>query len=311
MKQFFLRLKEFFGRNDEIADVTFTLIILFISTTSFFHVMEYWKLTNKVPFYIITAIATELVIIGAMFGIKYTRVAWFPFILGVLVQSIGNIFYSFINIDVNSDYFKQFMDLFKPWFELSYGDELEISNYKRVLAYSNGLFYLSPIVFLWAKLSLKKKVLVVKAQLLADEEAKKSSNFRSFTVDISDFQNKSQEEIDQYMSTIFDRMRNNKPNLEELKDVKIETPTEGQILDLNPNGDEYINTDVIEDPIETSNTSVYQSQPISIEGLEDESPENHSIDAETELMKRFYDTHMPEEITEVPETVIEEPEKKN
>lgn len=156
--KFFEILRKGFEENHKIADVIFTIIILFVSTTSFFHVMEYWTLTNKWPFYVITAIATELVIIGSMLAIRYTWVAWLPFILGVLVQGIGNIFYSYLNIDVNSDYFKAFQELFQPLFQLAYGDELVVANYKRVLAYSNGAFYLSPIVFLWAKMALKNKV---------------------------------------------------------------------------------------------------------------------------------------------------------
>ena len=155
---FLKRSSNFLEKSHNLADWIFTIIILFISTTSFFHVVEYWTLTNKFPFHFITAIATELVIIGSMMAIRYTGVSWIPFILGVIVQGIGNIFYSYININVDSEYFKQFMELFKPLFELAYGDELEIANYKRVLAYSNGLFYLSPIVFLWAKMSLKTKI---------------------------------------------------------------------------------------------------------------------------------------------------------
>jgi hypothetical protein len=155
---FLKRSANFLEKSHNLADWIFTIIILFISTTSFFHVVEYWTLTNKFPFHFITAIATELVIIGSMMAIRYTGVSWIPFILGVIVQGIGNIFYSYININVDSEYFKQFMELFKPLFELAYGDELEIANYKRVLAYSNGLFYLSPIVFLWAKMSLKTKI---------------------------------------------------------------------------------------------------------------------------------------------------------
>jgi len=155
---FFETIRKGFEENHKIADALFTIIILFVSVTSFFHVMEYWTLTNKFPFYVITAIATELVIIGSMLAIRYTDVAWVPFILGILVQGIGNIFYSYINIDVTSDYFKSFQELFQPLFEMAYGDELVEANYKRVLAYSNGAFYLSPIVFLWAKMSLKVKV---------------------------------------------------------------------------------------------------------------------------------------------------------
>jgi hypothetical protein len=160
MQNFFSFLKNIkseFEENHKIADFIFTVIIMFVSLTSFFHVMEYWTLTNKAPFYVITAIATELFILGSMLAIRYTSVAWIPFIFGIIVQGIGNIFYSYINIQVESVYFIAFQELFKPMFEIAYGDELELANYKRVLAYSNGLFYLSPIVFLWAKLSLKSQ----------------------------------------------------------------------------------------------------------------------------------------------------------
>jgi hypothetical protein len=160
MQNFFSFLKGIkseFEENHKVADFIFTVIIMFVSLTSFFHVMEYWTLTNKAPFYVITAIATELFILGSMLAIRYTSVAWIPFIFGIIVQGIGNIFYSYINIQVESVYFIAFQELFKPMFEIAYGDELELANYKRVLAYSNGLFYLSPIVFLWAKLSLKSQ----------------------------------------------------------------------------------------------------------------------------------------------------------
>ena len=152
------KIQSEFEENHKIADNFFTVIILFVSLTSFFHVMEYWTLTNKTPFHIITAIATELFILGSMFAIRYTWVAWIPFIFGFIVQSVGNIFYSYVNITPDSPYFQAFMELFKPMFELMYGDELELLHYKRFLAFTNGLFYLSPIMFLWAKLELKKKV---------------------------------------------------------------------------------------------------------------------------------------------------------
>lgn len=158
MIKFIKNIKSEFEENHKIADNVFSIIILFVSFTSFFHVMEYWTLTNKAPFHIVTAIATELFIIGSMFAIRYTWTAWIPFIFGFIVQSVGNIFYSYINIDVNSIYFQSFTELFQPSFELAYGDELVILNYKRFLAIANGLFYLSPIVFLITKLKLREKV---------------------------------------------------------------------------------------------------------------------------------------------------------
>lgn len=171
---FFKSIKSEFEENHKVADFIFTIIILFVSLTSFFHVMEYWTLTNKAPFYVITAIATELFILGSMLAIRYTSVAWIPFIFGIFVQGIGNVFYSYINIQVDSVYFLAFQELFKPMFEIAYGDELELANYKRVLAYSNGLFYLSPIVFLWAKLSLKSQTKKLNLKALNDLPIEKS-----------------------------------------------------------------------------------------------------------------------------------------
>lgn len=155
-------IRNTFKEDHTLANWIFVIIIAFISITSFFHVMQYWSLTNKTPFDVITAVATELIILGSMLAIRYTRAAWIPFIIGTLVQAVGNIFYSFISIDVESVKFIQFMELFQPWFQLMYGDELEIANYKRLLAYSNGLFYLSPIVFLYAKLKLGGHIKVLK-----------------------------------------------------------------------------------------------------------------------------------------------------
>lgn len=151
-------IKAEFEENHKIADNIFSIIILFVSFTSFFHVMEYWTLTNKAPFHIITAIATELFIIGSMFAIRYTWTAWIPFIFGFIVQSVGNIFYSYINIDATSLNFQSFTEVFQPQFEMAYGEELTLLHYKRFLAIANGLFYLSPVVFLLTKLKLRERV---------------------------------------------------------------------------------------------------------------------------------------------------------
>ncbi len=157
IKKIFFDIKNVFNDSRRIADNLFTVIILFISITSFFHVVDYWRLTNAHPFNIITGVATELIIFGSILAIKTTRTAWLTFILGTIVQGLGNVFYSYMQIDVNGAYFMAYTELFKPIFELMYGDELEVIHYKRLLSMFNGLFYMvTPIVFLIAKIYLNK-----------------------------------------------------------------------------------------------------------------------------------------------------------
>jgi hypothetical protein len=167
---------KFFKDQYKVTDAVFVLIIVFISLSSFFHVMKYWELTNKAPFQIITAISTELIIIGSMMMMRFTSAGWWTFIIGIVVQSIGNVYYSFLNINSSSAEFIAFTELFDPLFILLLGEDLEVVHYKRALSVFNGVFYISPIAFLYARQKLAAFVENKKKELALEEQNKIKTN---------------------------------------------------------------------------------------------------------------------------------------
>jgi hypothetical protein len=63
---------------------------------------------------------------------------WFMFGLVTLIQMIGNIFYSFKEIDANGDLFKSWVELTSPLWEMLGSDPGDIISQKRWLAFLEG-----------------------------------------------------------------------------------------------------------------------------------------------------------------------------
>jgi hypothetical protein len=118
----------------------FLVPILLVAGISISHVVSWYDIANPINWAIYLSIAIE---VGAMTALvaatnRIKGGVWFMFGLVTLIQMIGNIFYSFKEIDANGDLFKSWVELTSPLWEMLGSDPGDIISQKRWLAFLEG-----------------------------------------------------------------------------------------------------------------------------------------------------------------------------
>ena len=118
----------------------FLIPILLVAGISISHVVSWYDISNPFNWAVYLSIAVE---VGAMTALvaatnRIKGGVWFMFGLVTLIQMIGNIFYSYKEIDPNSDLFKAWVELTSPLWEMLGSDISDIISQKRWLAFLEG-----------------------------------------------------------------------------------------------------------------------------------------------------------------------------
>jgi hypothetical protein len=118
----------------------FLVPILLVAGISISHVVSWYSIANPINWAIYLSIAIE---VGAMTALvaatnKIKGGVWFMFGLVTLIQMIGNIFYSYKEIDETGDLFKSWVELTGPIWELMGTEQTDIVGLKRWLAFLEG-----------------------------------------------------------------------------------------------------------------------------------------------------------------------------
>jgi len=118
----------------------FLVPILLVAGISISHVVSWYNLANPISWAIYLSIAIE---IGAMTALvaatnKIKGGVWFMFGLVTFIQMIGNIFFSYKEIDANGDLFKSWVELTSPVWEAFGTDITDVVSLKRWLAFLEG-----------------------------------------------------------------------------------------------------------------------------------------------------------------------------
>ena len=179
----------------------FLMPIILTMIVSMAHVIKWYDMSNPLSWAIFMSISVE---VGAMTSIiaRNNRInsgIWFMFGLVTFIQLMGNIFYSYNEIDKNSILFKDWVELSSPLFEMLGSNISDLVSQRRWLALLQG--GLLPMISL-ASLhffikyggmddeSILKSTEVPKEEKLAEEvptpplqakiETDNNSNFRFF-----------------------------------------------------------------------------------------------------------------------------------
>lgn len=117
----------------------FLIPILLVAGISISHVVTWYDIANPINWAIYLSIAIE---IGAMTALvaatnKIKGGVWFMFGLVTLIQMIGNIFYSYKEIDATGDLFKSWVELTGPFWDM-FTDSTDVISMKRWLAFLEG-----------------------------------------------------------------------------------------------------------------------------------------------------------------------------
>jgi hypothetical protein len=124
-----------------IIRAAFLVPIFSVAAISISHVVSWYDLANPIGWAIYLSIAVE---VAAMSAIAATSVkvkgfsVWFVFIIVTLIQFIGNIYFSFTEIDVSSSKFKDWAELTSPLFESMGSDLTDLTAQRRWLALLEG-----------------------------------------------------------------------------------------------------------------------------------------------------------------------------
>jgi hypothetical protein len=118
----------------------FLVPIILVAGISISHVVSWYDIANPISWAVYLSIAIE---VGAMTALvaatnKIKGGVWFMFGLVTFIQMIGNIFYSYKEIDANGDLFKSWIELTNPVWEALGSDTSDVISLKRWLAFLEG-----------------------------------------------------------------------------------------------------------------------------------------------------------------------------
>ena len=99
-----------------IIYTAFLIPIITVAIVSISHVTKWYGLSNPISWAIYLSVGIEIAALSALAAIsaQMGKKVYFPFIIVTLIQFIGNIFFSYQFIDINSQSFKDWVDMVDP-----------------------------------------------------------------------------------------------------------------------------------------------------------------------------------------------------
>jgi hypothetical protein len=118
----------------------FLIPIILVAGISISHVVTWYDIANPFSWAVYLSVAIE---VGAMTALiaatnKIKGGVWFMFGLVTTIQMVGNIFFSYQEIDENSKLFKSWVELTLPIWDSLGSDVTDVNSLKRWLAFLEG-----------------------------------------------------------------------------------------------------------------------------------------------------------------------------
>jgi hypothetical protein len=135
----------------KIIYVSFLIPIILVAAVSISHVTKWYGISNPLSWAIYLSVAVEVAALAALAAIsaKMGKKVYFPFGIVTLIQFIGNIFFAYQYIDINSVTFKDWVDLVDPLVSYLGVESGNMIAHKRFLAlFSGGMLPLISLSFL-------------------------------------------------------------------------------------------------------------------------------------------------------------------
>jgi hypothetical protein len=145
-------MKNWFNNNFKTLIIAAFLIpILTVAVVSISHVTEWYGISNPVSWAVYLSIGIEIAALSALAAISANMGSkvYFPFAIVTLIQFIGNIFFAYTYIDIDSKQFKDWVDLVSPLVESMGVDNNDYVGHKRFLAlFAGGMLPIISLSFL-------------------------------------------------------------------------------------------------------------------------------------------------------------------
>jgi len=170
-----------------IIYIAFLVPILTVAGVSISHVTTWYGLSNPFSWAIYLSIGIEIAALSALAAIsaRMGKKVYFPFGIVTLIQFIGNIFFAYQYIDVNSQSFKDWVDMVDPIVSLLGVDSGDPVGHKRFLAlFAGGMLPIISLSFLHMLVKFEEEdkntdllVKDINIDLLSTEAGKKEAEF--------------------------------------------------------------------------------------------------------------------------------------
>ena len=134
-----------------IIYISFLVPILTVAFVSISHVTSWYGLSNPLSWAIYLSVGIEIAALSALAAIsaQMGSKVYFPFGIVTIIQFIGNIFFAYQYIDINSASFKDWVDLVDPFVSYLGVESGDFVGHKRFLAlFSGGMLPIISLSFL-------------------------------------------------------------------------------------------------------------------------------------------------------------------
>jgi hypothetical protein len=134
-----------------IIYISFLVPILTVAFVSISHVTSWYGLSNPVSWSIYLSVGIEIAALSALAAIsaQMGSKVYFPFGIVTLIQFIGNIFFAYQYIDINSQAFNDWVDLVDPLVSYLGVESGDYVGHKRLLSlFSGGMLPIISLSFL-------------------------------------------------------------------------------------------------------------------------------------------------------------------
>jgi len=119
---------------------SFLIPILLVAFVSISHVTTLYSLSNPLSWAIYLSVAVEIAALAALAGVsaKFGKFIYLPFGIVTFIQFVGNFFYSYSHININSQDFKDWVDMISGLLETLGVDPTDVTSHRRILAFITG-----------------------------------------------------------------------------------------------------------------------------------------------------------------------------
>lgn len=119
---------------------SFLIPILLVAFVSISHVTTLYSLSNPLSWAVYLSVAVEIAALAALAGVsaKFGKFIYIPFGIVTFIQFVGNFFYSYSHIDINSQDFKDWVDMISGVLEPIGVDPTDVTSHRRILAFITG-----------------------------------------------------------------------------------------------------------------------------------------------------------------------------
>ena len=283
----------------------FLIPIILVAGISISHVVTWYDIANPISWAVYLSIAIEVAAMTALVAVmnKIKGGVWFMFGLVTFIQMIGNIFFSFNEVDSEGALFKSWIELTSPLWEAIGSDINDVASMKRWLAFlEGGLLPIISLTSLHFFIKYDDKPLTLNKETKNKDEILKTeveNSFSPFLNEDSVIDSKNNIE-----SSIEDSKKNNESSTENSTNNSV-TSTE-KVIENTTSNSESSTEKVIENS--TNNSELSTEKVIettkTTEEIVDEPIVKEDIEKTSTPEEVVETTSTPEEVVEVP--IVEE-----